>query len=236
VIEPEPRILREVSDSWGNSIVEIEFEGSTNVLGINSSFELKTDEQRRPLLGTELPLLPWRQASGNDVTAFAMTEQVEPSVQNFALEIAHASGLRARDFLDQLNRTLFDRTDRHIRADGAAHSPAHTLATRQGACRDLAVLFMAACRSVGIASRFVSGYQARSERADGKRYLHAWPEAFLPGTGWLGFDPTHGTPVADGHVALCAAPSQSATMPVEGGFYGSGVTSTLTYDVSISAQ
>jgi transglutaminase-like putative cysteine protease len=56
---------------------------------------------------------------------------------------------------------------------------------------------------------------------------------FLPGLGWRGFDPTHGIAVTDGHVALCAAPDQADTMPVDGGFYGDGVTSTLEYRVQI---
>ena len=93
---------------------------------------------------------------------------------------------------------------------------------------------MAACHSLGIAARFVSGYQAHADTPDGRRHLHAWPEVFLPGFGWRGYDPTHGLAVADGHVALCAAPDQAATMPVEGGFYGDGVAGALEYDVQIS--
>ena len=54
---------------------------------------------------------------------------------------------------------------------------------------DVTALFMAACRSLGIAARFVSGYQAEADTPDGRRQLHAWPEAFLPGVGWCGFDP-----------------------------------------------
>jgi transglutaminase-like putative cysteine protease len=110
--------------------------------------------------------------------------------------------------------------ERRIRVERAAH----TLAIGRGACRDLTVLFMATCRCLGMAARFVSGYQAQADTPDGQRHLHAWPEVFLPGLGWRGFDPTHGIVVTDGHVALCAAPDQADTMPVEGGFSSSGVT------------
>src|SRR6516225_8438153 len=106
-----------------------------------------------------------------------------------------------------------------------------TTATRT----DLTVLFISACRSLGIAARFVSGYQAHAESQDGRRHLHAWPEVFLPGRGWRGFDATHGTVVNDGHVALCAAPEQSATMPIEGGFFGDGITAALDYHVQIAS-
>ena len=130
---------------------------------------------------------------------------------------------------------MFARTDRHIRPDGNAQDAVHTLMSGRGACRDLSVLFMATCRSLGIPARFASGYQAFSEAVDGGRHLHAWPEVWLPGVGWRGYDPTHGLAITNGHVALAAAPEQAATMPVEGGFWGTGVTSTLNYTLEIEA-
>jgi transglutaminase-like putative cysteine protease len=102
----------------------------------------------------------------------------------------------------------------------------------------MTVLFLAAARSLGIPGRFCSGYHAARETPDDRRYLHAWPEVHLPGVGWRGWDPTHGTPVGDAHVALCAAPDQEATTPVTGGFFFNGrtVTSTLDFEVSIATS
>ena len=64
--------------------------------------------------------------------------------------------------------------------------------------------------------------------------VSARPEVLVPELGWVGWDPTHGIPVGAGHVALCAAPSQAETMPIEGGFFfnDSDVTSTLTYEIT----
>ena len=92
------------------------------------------------------------------------------------------------------------------------------------------------CRSRGIAARFISGYQARAEHPGRRRYLHAWPEAYIPGGGWRGYDPTHGSRVADAHVALAAACGASGAMPVEGCFYGDGTTSTLDFELSIRTR
>ena len=61
-----------------------------------------------------------------------------------------------------------------------------------------------------------------------------FPICRAPDYEWRGFDPTHGIAVTDGHVALCAAPDQAATMPIEGGFYGNGVTATLDCRVRIA--
>lgn len=236
VIEPEPRLVREIADRWGNRIFEVTFNGPTDILTIASHFEVDTRAQPALPRDADVPLLPWPASPSNGAAAFVVSNAPEAAVQAFAGELAEASAWQAPAFLERLNHTLYERIDRQIRTYGDANSATQTLQSKTGACRDLAVLFMEACRSLGIASRFVSGYQARHESKDGQRHLHAWPEAYIPGTGWLAFDPTHGTQVSDAHVALCAAPRQSATMPVEGGFYGNGVSSSLAYEVEITTD
>jgi transglutaminase-like putative cysteine protease len=163
-------------------------------------------------------------------------EPEDETVQAFAAGLAAQRDGAALPFLEYLNDTLYTQTDRKIREEGAAQPAAHTLAVGRGACRDLAVLFIAACRSLGIPARFMSGYQAHTEHADGRRYLHAWPEAYLPGVGWRGFDPTHNVMVSEEHVPICAGPAQAHTMPVEGGYYGDGITWTLAYEVEIATS
>jgi transglutaminase-like putative cysteine protease len=88
-----------------------------------------------------------------------------------------------------------------------------------------------------MASRFVSGYQAAYDTPGLRRHLHAWAEIFLPPYGWRGWDPMHGVRVSDGHLALCAAPDQAGTMPVDGSysFAGERLTSALDYTIRIQA-
>jgi len=110
-----------------------------------------------------------------------------------------------------------------------------TLQSRRGACRDLSVLFVYCCRSLGIPARFASGYQ----KGDGRhtqRYLHAWPEVYLPGAVWHAYDPTHGEKITDTHVTIAAAAHPRDTMPVTGGFYGDEVTSTLDFELEIQVS
>ena len=78
---------------------------------------------------------------------------------------------------------------------------------------------MAACRNVGIPARYVSGYQT-GDAGHAEHDLHAWSEAYLPGAGWRGFDPTAGLWVAEHHVTLCAAHHPDLTTPVDGSFRG----------------
>ena len=231
-IDPVPAIRKDMTDRYGNPLTRVEFEGPSGHLRIESRFDLET--RSAPPAVPALPRLPWPSGVSEAMTDYLPPADHDETVRAFAAGLAAESGWEVVAFLDHLNQTLFTRTNRSIRSEGAAQAAAHTLATGRGACRDLTVLFMTACRSLGIAARFVSGYQARAETPDGRRHLHAWAEVFLPGSGWYGFDPMHGLPVTDGHVALCAAPDQASTMPVEGGYYGDGVTSTLTYDVRIT--
>ncbi|MCR8546631.1 transglutaminase family protein [Salipiger sp. P9] len=234
VIEPEPAAIVEQEDAHGNVLTLVEFGGATDLLRIDSQFEMET-QAPVPLAGGAVPLLPWALP---DAALAPYLEQPDPgaAVRAFAQSMADVARGEAPVFLDKLTETLFARTDRRIRDTGYAQSPEDTLLRAVGACRDLAVLFIACCRLMGLPARFVSGYQARAESVDGKRHLHAWPEAFLPGIGWRGYDPTHGTRVSDGHVALCAAPGQAETMPVEGGYYGALTGSELSYRVEIVAE
>jgi transglutaminase-like putative cysteine protease len=131
-------------------------------------------------------------------------------------------------FLGALNAHLHERFGREIRELGAAQTPDETLARGKGACRDLAVLFNAVCRLQGIAARFVSGYQ-RGEEERERRYLHAWPEVYLPGGGWRGFDPSHALAVADAHVAVAAGAEPDQAAPVDGVYYGDAAATLETY-------
>ncbi|MCB1955444.1 MAG: transglutaminase family protein [Rhodocyclaceae bacterium] len=235
LVEPLPVSRVQETDAAGNAVVRVEFAGQTTVLRVDSQFTVDTWAPPPLPCGT-LPPLPWSPWADDALAPCLFEPQPDPAVSAFAADIASQCGGEPLAFLDSLCRAIHQRTDRHIRIDGDAHPPAATLATGRGACRDVTVLFMAACRSQHMPARFVSGYQAFAETGDGQRFLHAWPEVHLPGIGWRGWDPTHGTRVGDDHVALCAAPEQAGTMPVEGGFYANGVTATLDCRVSIQTR
>jgi transglutaminase-like putative cysteine protease len=124
----------------------------------------------------------------------------------------------------------------HIgRLEGDPFSPADTLLERQGACRDTAMLFVEACRAVGLASRFVSGYSMHHPPEVSEHELHAWAEVYLPGAGWRGYDPSLGLAVADGHVALAATPDHRLAAPVTGSYRGTGVLSDMRYELTVRA-
>ena len=106
------------------------------------------------------------------------------------------------------------------REESGVQSPAITLALGTGSCRDMAVLMIEACRSVGIAARFVSGYLNSSSSAAGRGATHAWVDVYLPDSGWVGYDPTVGELVTRKHIAIGVSAHPRGVMPVSGIFNG----------------
>jgi transglutaminase-like putative cysteine protease len=231
VVSPTPLQALDEVDTYGNVCTRLLFDGSRfTELRIDSYVEVETFTLEAPPAWPLAPL-PWG-ATDAELSAFAFTAH-EPDVAAFAASVAAEVGGDPVAFLERLTRVIHARTDRQLRLEGAAQSPTETLSSRSGACRDLSVLFLAACRSQGLAGRFVSGYQGQEQTPDGRRHLHAWAEIWLPGRGWVGWDPMHGIAIGPGHVALAAAPDQPPTMPVDGGYFfdGPSITSTLDYTI-----
>jgi transglutaminase-like putative cysteine protease len=106
------------------------------------------------------------------------------------------------------------------------------LQQQRGACRDITLLFIACCRAAGLAARFVSGFQTNESPRE-RLFLHAWPEVYLPGGGWRGYDPAHAAMVAEHHLPIAAAAIPVDANPVHGTFIGPPVQSALTADISI---
>src|SRR6185503_11416066 len=102
------------------------------------------------------------------------------------------------------------------RPEKGVQTPALTLETRTGSCRDLATLLMEAARSSGVASRFVSGYLHGSASVEGRASTHAWTEVYLPTLGWRGFDPTIGDSVGMNHIVTGVSSHPRGVMPVSG--------------------
>lgn len=234
-LTPEPAGVDDHLDLEGNRVTQVWFERETDSFGIELNLEVQTLRHNpfNYLLAPEATRLPFDHAH-ETICARAYLEriQIDDAVTAFAAELSLEANRETVRFLELLNQRLFaDFTHGH-REIGEPQNPAFTLLHRSGACRDLAVLFVDCCRAEGIAARFASGYQKGNLQSE-RRHLHAWPEVYLPGAGWRGYDPTHGEAIADSHVTIAAAAHPRDTMPVTGSFTGQGVTSSLDYKVEI---
>jgi transglutaminase-like putative cysteine protease len=247
-ILPKPLGQSAVSDFEGNRAVKVWFapqRESGLVVTVRSQVEtlctnpfnylLEPWAQQLPLnypasvLNQIQPYLvgpPWRSAVDAEVAALAQ-------------EVSQGVNGNVSQFLTVLNQRICDSCDYIFRELGAPFPAGHTWKHRRGSCRDLTVLFMEACRSVGLAARFVSGYQCLTDEPPEDGFaLHAWAEVYLPGAGWRGFDPTQRAgAVADRYITLVASVYPGDTTPVVGAFsQGNGAQSQMESTVMIHAS
>jgi transglutaminase-like putative cysteine protease len=235
-VDPAPEGLVQHLDPEGNDVACAWFNGLTETLTLTTSFELET-LRINPFdyIITEpglrnLPAVYPPELSARLVQCLALAGG--PEVSAFSDAIAAEAGSRPLDFLNLLCARIRETIEVRVRLQGDPLPAERTLTDRCGSCRDLAVLFIAASRSQGLAARFVSGYQEGDPDAR-ERHLHAWAEVYLPGGGWRGFDPTHGLAVADRHVAVAASMNPPGAAPLSGRFRGSGAVASLDFELQI---
>ena len=106
------------------------------------------------------------------------------------------------------------------REEKGVQTPLDTLNRATGSCRDMATLLMEACRALGIASRFSSGYLDCPASLAGIASTHAWTEVYLAGHGWTGFDPTLGEQTSGKHITIGLSNHPRGVMPISGRFFG----------------
>lgn len=238
-VDPAPAVRLECLDVMGNRVARLRFAGETRHLrlAIRLAVETGSPADYVPSLEPEQARLPavYLEAESRPLALYLAGPPAVPAVADLARRLQDQADGDPLVFLGQLNGFIHERIAREIRPTGAPQTAAETLARGSGACRDQTVLFVALCRAAGLAARFVSGYQDRSAMETDRRYLHAWPEVYLPGAGWYGYDPTRGTAVSNGHVALAAALDPAGTLPVEGSYFGSA-TSRMDFALTIRAD
>ena len=238
-IFPEATI-RFVRDIYGNSIAILDFKKPADRLRIEVEADIgyirdtPVEELIDPMAQyfpfqyapeEQLELVPWRLPSyPYDVTTLAhwLHELYVPGQQ-----------IETLDLLANLNSHIF-RSFKYVpRDEPGVQLPSETIARGSGSCRDYAVLMMEAARRWGFAARFVTGYIQMAEGQHGA--THAWTEIYVPGSGWLGFDPTNNKPVGREHIAVAVAREQEKACPITGTWTGpTGAFDGMTVEVEVS--
>lgn len=156
-----------------------------------------------PYLDTDLGSVPM-----HDLLAQVRTHTVE--------------GRPTTEVLTDVNRLVHEAVAYEVREEPGVQTPTETLQRGIGSCRDSSWLLAQVLRSLGMATRFVSGYlvQLAEDAPDAPdedtAELHAWAEVHLPGAGWIGLDPTSGLLTTEGHIPLAAATEPALAAPITG--------------------
>ena len=239
-ITPNPVRLRWLHDVFDNSIAIAEFNGSASELRFESVVTLRHFEITLP----EYPL--------EEYASRYPFNYLDEDLPNLARALAHcypSENVRywADQFLDQSGSTgtmsLLRAMTLGIRSssihaaqqEGCAE-PGRNPPEPSGSCRDFAVLMMEATRSLGMAARFVSGYifvPGDDTNVTGGGATHAWIQAYLPGAGWIDFDPTNSIVGNRNLIRVAVAWSPEHVLPLWGTFVGPA-DAFLGMDVSVS--
>jgi transglutaminase-like putative cysteine protease len=232
-IIPPGASTRWAHDVFNNSVCLLDWQQvSTRKLRIVSRLDL----QHYPV-ATELPLdpaaeiYPFRYAGNEYPDLSRLIEPHYPDPDRY-VEAWARSFLRKEgntptwELLIAMTKAIKAEFTYEGRDAKGTYGPLQTLAEKRGACRDFAVLMMEAARSLGFAARFVSGYlydEALVDSVDpmvGGGATHAWCSIYLPGAGWVEFDPTNGLVAGRNLIRVCSAREPYQATPLSGGYIG----------------
>jgi transglutaminase-like putative cysteine protease len=230
-ITPEPADIRWVHDVFGNCVAIARFAGRAEELRFESvisldhsptnalDFQIEEYAKRYPFTygADEMP----------DLLRSIERQYLDPEreVDRWARQfLRHDGRTDTSELLAAMTHAIRQELDYVAREESGVQDPAKTLRMKSGSCRDFAVLMIEAVRSLGLAARFVTGYLyvsegRRSERVGGDA-THAWLQVYLPGAGWVEYDPTNGIVGNHDLIRVAVARDPRQAVPISGTWTG----------------
>jgi transglutaminase-like putative cysteine protease len=228
-ITPAP-VMTWAHDVFGNAVAMAAFATATDMLVIDSVADILLNAVPWPVfdIAASAILYPFRYADDEwtDLGALASEQYPDPAgrLRAWARGFIRSNPTDTLSLLKDLSLGVAARINYQSREVEGTQSPTETLDRGWGSCRDLAVLFAEAARSLGFGARVVSGYlhNPNLDRAGsmGAGSTHAWAEVYVPGAGWITFDPTNRSVGGFNLIPVAVARHIRQVMPVAGSFVG----------------
>jgi transglutaminase-like putative cysteine protease len=225
-ISPEAKLMWH-RDVEGNSVATASFSGETRQLAIESEVIIQQYNEvpldfmvsdyaiNYPFIYSEedqIQLSPYR---------ILPDEKTRVRLNNWIFESwKFSEQIQSYTLLQRLTTRIYESMTYTVREEPGVQTSEQTLTLGSGSCRDFALLFMEAAKCLGLATRFVSGYLHAPLMSAQVGSTHAWAEVYLPGGGWIGFDPTIGDIVGPDHIPVAVARLAQSVPPVSGSFAG----------------
>jgi transglutaminase-like putative cysteine protease len=222
-ISPEPALFAHSHDISGATVGVAKFAGRSDRLTFESQMRVEhTPAPPFALEDTDASLVEpcYHADEAPELARNLARRHLEPEIAAWARRFGRP-GAPLSAVLSEMTQAVQGDFAYRLRLDGGPRAPAETLALRSGSCRDFAVLMMEAARSLGVASRFVSGYvYSTGAGRTGGGHTHAWMQAYLPGCGWVDFDPTNGIVGNRDLIRVACAADPRLAIPLHGAFHG----------------
>ncbi|MGO8917560.1 MAG: transglutaminase family protein [Stellaceae bacterium] len=246
-----PATIRWLHDVFGNSIAVARIDAEAAELTVTSSFRA----QHYPLALEALALEPYAEQYPFSYAADEVVDLGRTAERHYA-DPDHLVDLWVRPFVDAdrargtmaillaITRAIHQQFTYRRREEMGTQDPVETLKTRSGSCRDYALLMMEAARSLGLAARFVSGYLydekligGGGETLVGSGETHAWVQIYLPGAGWVEFDPTNALVGGSNLIRVAVTRDPAQAVPLSGSFTGpAGAFLGMSVEVQVTAE
>jgi transglutaminase-like putative cysteine protease len=232
-IDPQPARLRWLYDAFDNCVALASFSAASTSLSVESRFTVEriVDDSPGVEIDSRARVYPFSYAPEElpDIARSIERLYSDPAgdLDRWAQQFLSRSGpTQTSRLLMTLTYGIKEGFAYERREEAGVQSPRRTLDRRRGSCRDFAVLMMEAARALGIAARFVSGYvyvpgeEGETVRLGGGA-THAWCQIYLPGAGWVEFDPTNGLIGGKDLIRVAVARDPAQAAPLTGTWFGS---------------
>ena len=228
-VEPGPAAVRWIHDVFGNCVARVEIAGAATELRFETRIRVEHLSDAGPDPETDAQALVYPFAydpeEATDLASTMRPHYPHDEVRRFAARFVKPSGRTDTGrMLMTLCFAIHEGFAYARRSAAGTQEPALTLQLRRGTCRDFALLMMEAVRSLGLAARFVTGYVYVPDRDRGEvrggGSTHAWCQVYLPGAGWVEFDPTNGIVGSRDLVRVGVARDPGQAVPLSGSYDG----------------
>jgi transglutaminase-like putative cysteine protease len=229
-ITPQPKHLRWLHDVFDNSVAVATFDGTTSELRFESNIALEHTETAEPdyALEAQARTYPFSYAADElpDLVRARARQCPDDDIDDWVAGFVAPTGpLETMTLLRAITRSIRGQFIYARRDEKGTQPPRETLRRGRGSCRDFALLMMETVRSLGLAARFVSGYIVVSDASPaasiGGGATHAWLQVYLPGAGWVDFDPTNSGVGNRNLIRVAFAWDPEQAVPLWGSFFGS---------------
>ncbi len=223
-------VIAWAQDVFGNSIATVHFSRNTDHLVIDSRSELQLEAAPWPVFDVDFSAIsyPFRysDAEWTDLGALSAPQYADPAgrLRAWARRFIKSNPTDTLSLLKDISGGISSWINYQSRDDEGTQTPLETLDRGWGSCRDFAVLLVEAVRALGFGARIVSGYLYNPDRdfvgSYGVGSTHAWAEIYLPGAGWITFDPTNRSVGSFNLIPVGVGRDIRQVMPVAGSFHG----------------